>query len=74
MERDRRATSVGVGPGPDPRGGDLWCVSTVGEKVRGSPAAAPSFHPRPSPFIPFHLLPPPSIPSDGLAVLWRRVP
>nr|XP_027299192.2 coiled-coil domain-containing protein 27 isoform X3 [Anas platyrhynchos] len=32
MEWDRRATSVGVGPGPDPRGGDLWCVSTVGEK------------------------------------------
>ncbi|KAM9175908.1 coiled-coil domain-containing protein 27 [Mergus octosetaceus] len=32
MERDTRATSVGVGPGPDPRGGDPWCASTVGEK------------------------------------------
>lgn len=59
MERDRRATNVGVGPGPDPRGGDLWCVSTVGEKVRGSPAAAPSFHLHPSPFIPFHPRPSP---------------
>lgn len=59
MERDRRATNVGVGPSPDPRGGDLWCVSTVGEKVRGSPAAAPFFHLHPSPFIPFHPRPSP---------------
>ncbi|XP_047923308.2 coiled-coil domain-containing protein 27 isoform X3 [Anser cygnoides] len=32
MERDRRETSVGAGPGPAPRGGDPRCASTVGEK------------------------------------------